>query len=315
LNSNTGTLAGGAWSSGLFGNALSLDGQSQVNVANSGSLNPTNAITVSAWVYDNSGGWYTNPRILEKGKSGNQYALFANGNANQLGFSVAGVSNGTLITTPPSSSAWHHLAGTYDGSLISLYVDGQLAAQQSASGLLPTTSDGLAVGGRPSGSLLYQFNGVIDEVRVYGRALSAGEIVQLYNADTVGDGIANWWRLQYFGNGSVTGATTCATCDYDKTGQNNFFKFVAGLDPTDPTSVFVLQIAGVTNQISQETLLFIPLALGRTYTPQFSTDLVSGIWLPLTAYAGPLTNGNQVTISDTNAIIPNKFYRLHISWP
>jgi glycosidase/PKD repeat protein len=315
LNSNTGTLTGGGWSSGLFGQAFNdINGTSQVNVANSASLNPTNAITISAWVYDNSGGWYTWPRIVEKGASDNQYALFANPSG-QLEFLLAGVTNGTLVTSPPSSGAWHHLAGTYDGSLISLYIDGQLAVQQSASGLLPISADALAIGGRPSGNLLYQFNGLIDEARIYGRALSASEIIQLYNTDSVGDGIANWWRLQYFGNGSSTGATTCATCDYDGTGQNNFFKFVAGLDPTDPTSIFFLQIAGVTNQALSETLTFLPLALGRTYTPQFSTDLVSGTWLPLTLYTGPLTNANQVTITDTNATVPQKFYRLHITWP
>jgi hypothetical protein len=113
----------------------------------------------------------------------------------------------------------------------------------------------------------------------------------------------------------MTGATTCATCDYDNTGQNNLFKYVAGLDPTDPTSVFFLQIASVTNQTAQENLLFNPLASGRTYQPQFSTDLVGGVWLPLPAYTGPLTNGNQVTITDTNALGPQEFYRIDISLP
>jgi 1,4-alpha-glucan branching enzyme len=314
-NTNTGVvnLGSGNWSSGIINGALNFDGEStQVTVSNAASLNPVQTITISAWV--NASNWFDTPRILEKGNSDNQYGLFVNGSG-QLEFLLAGVANGTLSTTPPSAGAWHHVSGTYDGSLISLYIDGQLVAQQSASGPLAITTDPLAIGDKPSGGVLTSFAGVIDDVRIYGSGLSANQIARVYGTDSVGDGIANWWRLQYFGNGSMTGATTCATCDYDNTGQNNLFKYVAGLDPTDPTSVFFLQIASVTNQTAQENLLFNPLASGRTYQPQFSTDLVGGVWLPLPAYTGPLTNGNQVTITDTNALGPQEFYRIDISLP
>jgi hypothetical protein len=65
----------------------------------------------------------------------------------------------------------------------------------------------------------------------------------------------------------------------------------------------------------EENLQFLPLVGGRTYTPQFNTSLVNGVWLPLTTYAGPLTNGNQITITDTNPIPPQEFYRIDISLP
>ena len=90
---------------------------------------------------------------------------------------------------------------------------------------------------------------------------------------------------------------------------------MTGLDPTDSTSVFYLQIASVTNQAAQQNLFFNPLASGRTYTPQFSTDLASKVWLPLPGYSGPVTNGNQVTITDMNAVQPRKFYRIDITYP
>jgi hypothetical protein len=132
----------------------------------------------------------------------------------------------------------------------------------------------------------------------------------------VNDGIPAWWRIQYFGgDGTGTNAFSCATCDTDGTGQDNLFKYVAGLDPTNPASVFALGIASATNQPSQNNIFFHPLALGRTYTPQFSTNLVGGVWLPLTTYTGLLTNGNQVTITDTDPIPPQEFYRLEISLP
>jgi len=135
-------------------------------------------------------------------------------------------------------------------------------------------------------------------------------------ADSDGDGLPDLWTETYFGH--PTGQAndlSCATCDADGTGQNNLFKYTAGLDPTNPTSVFVLNIAGGTNQPPQNNLFFTPLALGRAYTPQFSTDLTSGVWLPLTTYTGPLTNGSQITITDTNPIPPQEFYRIGISLP
>ncbi len=313
-NTNTGTvvLGSGGWTSGIINGALSFDGEStQVSVTNAASLNPVENITISAWV--NAQYWFNTPRIIEKGKTDNQYAIFIN-NSGSLEFLLTGVTGGNLSITPPSAGVWHHVAGTYDGSLISLYVDGQLAAQQPASGPLAITTDPLAIGDKPSGSVLTSFAGTIDDVRIYGSAFSPNQVAQIYDADSVGDGIANWWRLQYFGDPAATGATTCATCDYDGTGQNNLFKYVAGLNPTDPTSVFSLQIATDTNQVAQD-LMFTPLGSGCTYTPQFSTDMVNGVWLPLPLYSGPFTNGNQVMIVDTNAISPQEFYRIDISRP
>jgi hypothetical protein len=229
---------------------------------------------------------------------------------------VAGVSNGVIATVPPSSEAWHHLAASYDGSLLmSLYIDGQLVTQQVASGSVPVSIDSLAIGGQPGGTLVTFLNGTIDDVRLYGSALTAAQIAQLFNTDTVGDSIPNWWRLQYFGTSSSTDATSCATCDLSGTGQNNFFKYVAGLDPFDPTSVFELRIDRVANQPIQDQLLFNPVSPGRTYTTLFSTNLTLGGWQPLSSYSGPLTNFDQVTITDTNAVEPYKFYKIKISLP
>jgi PA14 domain/Chitobiase/beta-hexosaminidase C-terminal domain len=133
--------------------------------------------------------------------------------------------------------------------------------------------------------------------------------------DSVGDGIADAWRLQYFGSATSTDSTSCATCDADGTGQNNLFKYVAGLDPTNATSVFRLVIQNVNGQPTQKNLLFNPLAAGRTYTIESRTDLVSGNYSPLPSFSGPQTNGNQVIVTDLDATQPNKFYHVHISLP
>ncbi len=121
------------------------------------------------------------------------------------------------------------------------------------------------------------------------------------------------WQIQYFS--STNNPNAAPTADADGTGQDNLFKFVAGLDPTNPASVFLLNISSDTNQPNALDLQFQPMAVGRTYTPQFNTDLVNGVWSPLTTYSGPVTNGSQITITDTNPIPPQEFYRIDISLP
>jgi endonuclease/exonuclease/phosphatase family metal-dependent hydrolase len=122
------------------------------------------------------------------------------------------------------------------------------------------------------------------------------------------------WQIQYFG--STNNPAAAPNSDADGTGQNNQFKYVAGLDPTNPASIFVFKIATVTNQPVRRNLIFSPVAAGRSYTPQFRTDLVNGVWMPLTSYATPfVTNDSQVTITDTNAVLSPEFYRLNISLP
>ena len=181
-NGNTGAVAGAAWTGGMNGSALYFDGTDQVIISNSASLNPTGAITVAAWV--NADGWFGNPRILEKGTD-NQYRLLAQ--SGQLMFDVFGVTN--VVTSLPSEGTWHHVAGTYDGSVMAIYVDGQQVAEHLASGPFPNTTNVLTIGNLPgSGNPFNHFSGVIDDVRIYGRALSSAEIMYLYQTGGAGNG-------------------------------------------------------------------------------------------------------------------------------
>jgi hypothetical protein len=314
-NSNTGTvsfnIAGGGtgqWDpDGMVNGALDFDGEyTQVIVSNSPSLNPNNGITVAAWV--NASGWYNSPRILEKGASDNQYALLVQ--SSQIEFLLAGVTNGTLVVPTPSTGAWHHLAGTYDGSLISLYIDGQLATQQVASGALTITTDPLVIGNKPSGNVFDAFSGTLDDVRIYCSALSPTQISQLYNIDSVGDGIPNWWRDQYFGASSSTNATSCATCDDDGDGMSNLQEYLAGTDPTDPNSAFRITAISITGNDIAVTWTTQP-----NKTNQLESSGVPGTnatWLSV----GPLTigTGSLATQTDQGAAtnLPARFYRVRL---
>jgi len=123
------------------------------------------------------------------------------------------------------------------------------------------------------------------------------------------DGIPDAWQAQYFG---LNNSNAFPNVDVDGTGQNNLFKYIAGLDPTNPASVFVLTITvagGLTN------LIYNPVETGRTYTVLSNTNLVTGVYTNLTAFSGPVTNGNQVTVTDLNATQSNRFYHVRISYP
>ena len=69
---------------------------------------------------------------------------------------------------------WAHVAATYDGATLRLYVDGSLVASVAATGAISTSTGALRIGG----NVLWgeYFQGLIDEVRVYNRALTLSQI-------------------------------------------------------------------------------------------------------------------------------------------
>src|SRR5262249_47987828 len=95
---------------------------------------------------------------------------------------------------PVAPGDWHHVAGVYDGFSMNLYVDGQLRAETPQVGNIPPmrSTSFLAIGsedGRTNEPFVIgtrYFKGLIDEVEVYNRALSASEIQAIFNAGGAG---------------------------------------------------------------------------------------------------------------------------------
>jgi glucose/arabinose dehydrogenase len=166
-----------AWVPGYVArNALAFDGSTTfVTAPNAPQLNPTQALTLAAWINPTTwaGGFR---RVVQKGDTNLQYRLAAiNG---QLQWFIAGV--GFVSTGLPSAGAWHHVAATYDGATLRLFVDGAPVAAAPATGPIPTGPDPLAVGGRNGGTdPSERFSGTIDDVRVYDRALNLQETYDL----------------------------------------------------------------------------------------------------------------------------------------
>src|SRR3989344_9519590 len=79
---------------------------------------------------------------------------------------------------------WNLVMGTYDGANMTIYVNGvQQGTQCAFTGNITSNSDGFAIGARGVGGSSY-FTGPIDDVRIYNRALSAGEVADLYTMGT-----------------------------------------------------------------------------------------------------------------------------------
>ena len=181
---NNGIIEGGAsWIAGKRNGALAFDGSTAVvRVPASPSLEPP-AVTVSAWVRRNgSPGQYK--YILGKGALAclsASYGLYSGPNDGLMFY----VADGADFTRSPDAGAaawdgaWHHVAGTFDGSSVRLYLDGvevgsgtprtaplTYTAQSAADVLL---GDYTECGG-------HAFDGAIDEPKVWGRALSASEV-------------------------------------------------------------------------------------------------------------------------------------------
>ena len=188
-NGNTATLFNGAARSpGRTGSALTLDGtfNQQARAVASPSLDsPVTGFTVSAWVNVNQlqPGWAAiTSRQFGTSWDDQWYLAMYNG---LIYFGVNTVPGGNLGVGGASlqPQTWTHLAGTYDGSTMRIYVNGTLAGSAPQSGPIRFDNNDLIIGGNQNTSGANQaqdvLNGRIDSLRIYGRALSGAEITSL----------------------------------------------------------------------------------------------------------------------------------------
>jgi hypothetical protein len=196
-NGNNGVLINSTQGAGKYGQAVQLSGvnDSHVSIPASQSLDSfTNQITVTAWVF---------PEVAPEGFkviASRQIGTLLHPDQFYLGFGpengqmhykwhLGTNDNGTIndvsiYTGTPASNRWIHMAGTYDGSLIRLYVDGVEIGSQPLTGKIQVDGNPVTIGGEENGAVSQvvdgEFDGRIDEVRLYNRALSAAEIREVY---------------------------------------------------------------------------------------------------------------------------------------
>jgi hypothetical protein len=213
-NGNTGTLSASnaTWTAGEINNTVSLSNTNTtsgglVNLANPSNFafEITNAFTLAAWIF------HSNSNTRESDIFGKQnpasswqgYSFWipASGadcgnNCLEATFSTGSASHTVgLLSNTLSANTWHHVVETYDGSSntsgVKMYIDGVSQTINSGGGAALSTSilvsKPLQIGGDGDGDGTTDkgcctFNGLIDDARVYNRALSAAEVAWLYGA-------------------------------------------------------------------------------------------------------------------------------------
>jgi chitodextrinase len=175
-NGNNGALSGATWTtSGKNKSALTFDGVNDwVTVPDSASLDLAAGMTLEAWVRPTVIGQFRTVVAKER-PGGIVYALHASEDTSRpVGQVDIGGERNAVGPSPLPRNAWSHLATTYDGTTVRLYVNGVLGGSSTIVGSMPASAGPLRLGGNSIWSEWFQ--GQLDDVRIYKRALTATEI-------------------------------------------------------------------------------------------------------------------------------------------
>lgn len=162
---------------GVSGMGLKLDTASNAFAPHAESLSPRKALSVEAWIQPETIPADRFPVVVRKDLC---YALrFAKGRLGWLLWINGEHPTLTSAKTDWQPGRWYHVAATYDGQAMRLFLDGQEdpASPRHQSGLIDTAPTTCCVAGGPSHAHL---PGAVDEVRVYPRALAPDEVRQSY---------------------------------------------------------------------------------------------------------------------------------------
>jgi hypothetical protein len=181
---NNGALQGSAtWGTGYQGFSLHLAGVADYAlVANDATLNISGPLTIAAWVKPErvATQYLVKKGILNGGSGGYELSLSSSGKAFvRLNQATSGNTYriDSITSYPTSGTAWIHLAATYDGTTLRLYVNGVQEGAIAGPASIATNHGALGIGAQSDGAS--PLKGALDAVRLYARALSAAEIQAL----------------------------------------------------------------------------------------------------------------------------------------
>jgi PKD repeat protein len=182
-NNNNGTLHGGITATldrhGTATSAYNFDGiDDYIDIPHSQSLNISQQISISIWIYPESSGPYYYPyHIIEKG---NYWGFGQREYDLSYGIITANGEFGGWNNFNLQAGRYYHYVVTFDGSELRTYLNGVFANSVDASGSILTSQDRIFVG-RYYLNEYYNFDGVLDDLRIYNRALTQQEITALFN--------------------------------------------------------------------------------------------------------------------------------------
>ena len=178
-NGNDGVFNGDPqWVPGVLGSALEFNGDDYLNCGNGPTLQIQDAITMAFW-FNIEAFQNTWEGFLAKGDDSYRASRGdGSGNATHMGISGTstgggnGYFNGTVIVT---GGEWHHYASTYDGAAGRIYIDGVLDVTSEGTGQINISNYDLYIGENAQATGRF-FNGILDDIQIYNRALSEAEI-------------------------------------------------------------------------------------------------------------------------------------------
>lgn len=338
-NGNNGTTVIGTNTTGMnctlgakYGNSCNFDGTDDyvaVGDLDTFDFEENDSFAVSAWVKTNSSN--ANHRIIVSNQSNIStvagFSLFKRTSNGLAGIRIAdGDSSAEVLSSITWNNEWSHLVGVVDRNLemITLYINGEPVGTTTISENVNSigTNTPLTIGARNSGS--YNWEGDIDEVRIYNRALSADEVKKLYtwapgpvayydfeegSGVTVNDKSGNGY------DGSLTGSPERVTGKFGKgiqlNGTSQFVNIGVGTSLVNTISFWVypqttteyfINIASTTDYISATAGTI--SATGFTSPSIYvngseSTQLTAGTWQFITVTSSTSENASTFEIGRT----------------
>jgi len=201
---SSGNSHSGTWNNnvaatiGKFANAVDFPDATDdyIEVTRTTALEPANSLTVSAWVkapaQSNFG------RIISHGSSTQGYELILQtsgaGSKMEFNLGIGGVEYDVFSNGSVADSLWHHVTGTYDGKTMRLYIDGVLQTDtQAITGSVGYSASNNLRMGVQENTTSNDYDGLLDEARIYNRTLSGNEVSQLYSW---APGPVGYWKLE-----------------------------------------------------------------------------------------------------------------------
>ena len=206
-------------------------------------------ITIEAWIYQTSfaANSFDGVIVAKDATPANGYTLRCGG-AGILSFALGDGTNWFEVTSSSGAlklNTWQHVAGVFDGSNATLYIDGAASGTVNASGRsIATTNKNLYIGG--SNEFYRFFTGNIDEVRIWNIARTSGQINSAMHTDLTGDntGLAAYYRMS---DGSGTSLT-------DNSGKGNTGTLQSGVTWTVVPATLPVELVSFTAEVAEKSV-------------------------------------------------------------
>jgi len=291
-----GTIHGASWTNGKINGALSFDGvDDYIDCGNNEALDPTQGATIEAWVKFNQLPSDADHIMEIASRSGGGTDLDLQTETDNLFkfFIGPGAPNVAVSNTEADTSKWYHIAGTYEASSnIKIYVDGVLE---------DTVSTGVTRDANPNKFCIGQsgfwdgrfFNGTIDEVKIYDRALSAEEIEAEYisvsisppsNAIDIGQsqqftstlsGGTSPYTYHWYLNGTAISGATSSTYTFTPTSRGRYNIYV---NVTDDVGIETMSktVTVTVNNAPSVTISPTSITMNVSQSQEFTSSVTEG---------------------------------------